>query len=292
MKKKTPLFNTVTIVGVGLIGGSLGLAIKKNKLANRVIGVGHRRSSLQKALKRRAIDEGTVNLKSGVKQADLVILATPVGLIIKFLKEGSSCLKQGSLIIDVGSSKEEIVKAAERNLPREISFIGCHPMAGSEKRGIEIARADLFKKAVCIVTPGKRADSGALRKVQVFWQRLGAEVEIISPAKHDRLIALFSHLPHLIASSLVLQLGEENRNKSLWLKLAGPGFKDTTRVAASSPLVWQDIYFSNRTNIIKNLRGLRKILKRLEGYLKKGREKDFLNCLDKAKQRREKISYN
>ncbi len=284
MKKKAPLFNTVTIVGVGLIGGSLGMAIKKNKLANRVVGVGHRWSSIQKAIKKKAIDEGTLNLKSGVKQADLVILATPVGLILKFLKEGRACLKPGSLVIDVGSSKEEIVKAAEKNLPREISFIGCHPMAGSEKRGIEIARTDLFKKAVCIVTPGRRADTGALRKVKIFWQRLGAKVEIISPAKHDRLIALLSHLPHLIASSLVLKLEEESRNKSLWLKLAGPGFKDTTRIAASSPLVWQDIYFSNRANIIKNLRDLRKILERLESYLKKGREKNFLNYLDKAKR--------
>ena len=290
MKKKTPLFNTVTIVGVGLIGGSLGMAIKKNKLAERVVGVGHRRCSIQKAIKKRAIDEGTVNLKSGVKQADLVILATPVGLIIKFLKEGRACLRPGSLVIDVGSSKEEIVKAAEKNFPREISFIGCHPMAGSEKRGIEIARADLFKKAVCIITPGGRADAVALRKVKVFWQRLGTKVEIISPAGHDRLIALLSHLPHLIAASLVLKLEEENRNKSLWLKLAGPGFKDTTRIAASSPLVWQDIYFSNRANIIKNLRGLKKILERLESYLQKGREKDFLKFLDKAKRWREEMS--
>jgi len=286
---KKPLFNKVTIVGVGLIGGSLGLAIKKNKLANQVVGIGHRKTSIQKAIKKKAIDQGSLSLPSGTKQADLVILATPVGLIIKFLKELACCLKPGAIVIDVGSSKEEIVKIAEKNLSRENPFIGCHPMAGSEKRGIDIARKDLFDNAVCIITPTKRSDPGALKKIKIFWKNLGSRIEVISPARHDSLIATVSHLPHLVSTGLVLKLEQENQKKSSWLKVIGPGFKDTTRIAASPPAIWQDICFSNRGNIIKDISDLRVILKRLENCLKKNQRKDFLKLLNKAKNSREKI---
>ena len=286
---KKPLFNKVTIVGVGLIGGSLGLAIKKGKLANQIVGVGHRKSSVEKAIRKKAIDQGTLSLPSGIKQADLVILATPVGLIMKFLKELASYLKPGAVVIDVGSSKKEIVKIAEKNLPRENPFIGCHPMAGSEKRGIDIARKTLFNNAICIITPTRRSDLGALRKIKIFWKRLGSRIEMISPDRHDSLIATVSHLPHLVSTGLVLKLGKKNQKKSSWLKLIGPGFKDTTRIAASPPAIWQDICFSNRGNIIKNLSDLRKILERLENCLKKGQRKDFLKLLNEAKKWREKI---
>jgi len=236
MQKKKPLFHTVTIVGVGLIGGSLGLAIRKNKLAKRVIGVGHRRASLQKAIKKGAIDLGTVNLSSGVKAADLVILATPVSLILRFLGKIPGDLKPGALVIDVGSSKEKIVKRGETVLPKGNFFIGCHPIAGSEKRGIEIATATLFNKTVSIVTPSGETDRRALKKIKVFWQKIGSKVEIISPAKHDRLMATVSHLPHLAAVGLILKLAQENKRKVDLFKVIGPGFKDTTRIAASSPI--------------------------------------------------------
>jgi prephenate dehydrogenase len=196
-------FSRLSILGVGLLGGSIGLAVKSVASDCKVIGYGHRRTTLDTALSTGAIDEGYDDIASAVRDADLVILCTPVGLFDSLLAELAPHLKPGALITDVGSTKRSIVRSAERLMPAHAHFIGSHPMAGSEKRGVEFARTDLFRQAICITTPTPRTSADALERIEGFWRELGMRLIRLSPQEHDRLLAEVSHLPHALAAAMV-----------------------------------------------------------------------------------------
>ena len=247
-KNKKNKFNTIAIVGIGLIGGSIGLAVKKKNLADKVIGIGRRKSSLKKALDKKTVDKITLD-KSRVKDADLIILSVPVGKIVPLIKELVPYFKKGTVITDVGSTKKEITDKLKNFLPKGINFIGGHPMAGSEKSGVEAASAKLFEKSVCFLVPCKNTDA-SLKKLGELWKQLGAKPIVISAQEHDFLVAGISHLPHIAAIALVNSVyGIKCRQREI-TEFAGQGWKDTTRISRGSPEIWADIFYSNADKIL------------------------------------------
>lgn len=231
--------HTLTIVGVGLIGGSIGLAAKRRGVAQRVVAVGHQPASLQRARALQAFDDSTLDLRAGVRDADLVVLCTPVDQIAGQVLQTAAACAAGTVLTDAGSAKAQIVRDVEARTTGRVLFVGSHPLAGSEKRGVEHADADLFEGRVTVVTPTPRTDPAAVERVCGFWQALGARVRIMSPEEHDRAVALTSHVPHLVAAALAGTLPDELR------ELAATGFRDTTRVAAGDPALWTAIFAQN-----------------------------------------------
>jgi cyclohexadieny/prephenate dehydrogenase len=235
---------TLTIVGVGLIGGSIGLAAKRGGLARRVLGAGRQQTSLDRALAVGAIDEAFLDVAAAVHQADFVVFCTPVDRIVEQVIALAPGCSKGALLTDAGSTKAAIVRGIEDRLPPDVAFIGSHPIAGSEKRGPEHARADLFQGRVTVVTPTPRTDAGVLGRAIQFWEALGSTVWKMSPEDHDQALALTSHLPHLVASALVGLLPPPLDF------LVGTGFRDTTRIASGDPEVWTGIFLQNRKMMI------------------------------------------
>ena len=270
----------LSILGVGLLGGSIGLAVKSNLTGCTVVGYGHRRATLDAALATGAVDEVYESPAAAVRGADLVILCTPVGTFPELLKVIGSSLADGAVVTDVGSTKVSVVEAAEKLLPATARFVGSHPMAGSEKRGVEHARADLFAGALCILTPDERTHPAALERVESFWQMLGMRTARISPAEHDRRLADISHLPHAVAAALIGMQEEAS------LALAGKGFADATRIAAGDGGLWRDIFIDNRENVIASIERLRAQLDEFAGALRAGDGAAVKAWLDAAAGRR------
>lgn len=238
---------TLTIVGVGLIGGSIGLAAKRRGIAQRVLGAGRQQASLDRALAVGAIDEAFLDLAAAVHQADFVVFCTPVDRIVEQVAVLAPGCSAGTILTDAGSTKAAIVAGMEGRLPKGIFFVGSHPIAGSEKRGPDHANADLFYGRLTVVTPTPRTDPHAVERVTAFWKALGSQVRQMGPEEHDRALALTSHLPHLVASALASVLPAELS------PLAGTGFRDTTRVAAGDPELWTGIFLQNHKMMIEGI---------------------------------------
>lgn len=278
-------FKKVAIIGVGLIGGSLGLAIRKRKLARSVIGVGRRRSAIREAIRCGAINEGTEDLRSAVADADLVIIATPVCSIPKIVKSISGYLKEGAILTDVGSTKAQIVNEIEREIGDGISFVGSHPLAGSEKRGVDFADKNLFSGSTVIMIKTKRTKSLSLNVLTKFWRSVGvARIAIKSPEEHDRIVAEISHLPHLIATALINSVSAES------FGYAASGFKDTTRIAAGDPEIWRDICVTNRRQILAALNRFERSLSRLKALIKESGKSRLGLEFARSKRMREKLN--
>jgi len=273
----------LSILGVGLLGGSIGLAAKAAAIPARIVGYGHRPATLKKALESGAIDESASSCKKAVAGADLVVLCTPVGLFEEMLRQIAGDLAAGAIVTDVGSTKRSVVELAEKLLPSSVHFVGSHPMAGSEKRGVEYARADLFQGARCILTPTDKTDSVALEKVDEFWRKLGMHTQRMSPQEHDRRICDVSHLPHAIAAALIAMQGDDA------LPLASKGFLDTTRIAGGDGALWRDILQDNRDNLIDALRRFRGTLDELVHLLEPDQREALAKWLDQAAERRAKL---
>jgi len=241
------LFDTVTIVGVGLIGGSIGLALRERRLARRVVGVGRRAASLREAKRLGAIDHGTTSLRRGVANTQLVILCTPVDQIIVQAVAAAKFCPRGTILTDSGSTKANIVARLESDLPAGVPFVGSHPLAGSEKSGVAVAHAKLFDDRVCVITKTAQTSDDAIRVVEQFWQALGSRVIRMSPESHDQAIAYTSHLPHLVAAALSIGLPEKYND------VVASGFRDTTRIAASDPDLWSAIFLENAEPLLDAL---------------------------------------
>jgi prephenate dehydrogenase len=276
-------FKRITIIGVGLIGGSIGMALRRKMLATEVVGVCRRRISMQKAIKAEAIDKGTLELKSGVEGADLIIVATPVSRVKQKIKESLQYAKKGAIIIDVNSTKDGIMRFADKNITEGIHFVGTHPMAGLDRSGVMFADAHLFDNTACIITPDKNTDRYALKKIERLWKALGAKVIKMPSHIHDKTVARVSHLPHLLAYSLCLGLDKKQ------LAAAGTGFKDTTRIAKSDPTMWTDIFLENRKTLIGSIDVFKKELTSFRSYIKDAKRSKILNKLNAAKEKRESI---
>lgn len=284
-------FKKVVIIGVGLIGGSIGKAIRRLKLADEVIGifrsqkpkVKSQKSEMTEAIKLGAIDICTQNLREGVKDADLVIIATPVKRIASIAKKVSNYAPKGCIITDVGSTKKSIVSSAESALSRGIYFVGGHPMAGSEKKGVEFCNDRLFEGAVCILTSTDRTYAKALNKVLKLWEAIGSKVIIVSPDTHDIAVARISHLPHIVACSLLNIINNKEAS------FCSGGFRDITRIASSDPLIWRDICLENRDNIIDAIDRFSLRLAKLKKLISAQDAKKLMKEFRQAKKIRERI---
>ncbi len=265
----------ITIWGVGLIGGSLGLALQANGFPGKRVGLGRRLSTLKRALERGAVDSITTHFEEGLGNAELVVIGTPVEqvpVLVQRIAESTAATRQRSIVItDVGSTKAEMVKAVEARLCRQkghpIIFVGGHPMAGSHETGVNAARANLFENAKCILTPTEDTPPHALRLLENLWQFTGAVPHILSPEVHDLLIGAASHLPHLIASVLTNSVAGLETDAGKALDFTATGFRDTTRIAAGSPEMWTQIFAQNREvlsllidNIVDNLMEFKDLL--------------------------------
>jgi len=268
------------IIGVGLLGGSIGLAVRSALSDCEIVGYGHRPDTLERAKKIGAIDRGETDLGPAVEGADLVVLCTPVGLLEEMLRGISSFLKPGALVTDVGSTKGSIVASAGKLLTKTVEFVGSHPMAGSEKRGVEFSRADLFQNALCILTPTDQTPEPAVTAVDDFWKTLGMRTCRMSPADHDRALAEISHLPHALAAALVTMQAPDA------LALAGKGFLDTTRIAGGDGGLWRDIFVDNAANMRAALTKMRGLLDHFESLLEPGRGEELRAWLDAAAGKR------
>ncbi len=274
----------LTVIGVGLLGGSVGLAVKATDESVRVVGVGRRRSSLDRALAAGAIDRATLDTAEGVSGSDLVVLASPLGAYERHLSAMAPALSPAAAVTDVGSTKALAVRLAESILGRSGPFVGSHPMAGGERRGVEFARADLFVNATCIVTPTARTPKELVGRVQRFWRLLGAVTISMSPARHDRAVARVSHLPHVLAALIVL--GQRPAD----LPLAGGGFLDTTRIASGDPGMWREILLTNRRAVLAAIDEAEEHLAHLRDLIELGDGPGVERFLASAKRRRDALA--
>ena len=277
------LFRKVTIVGVGLIGASMGMAVKKRSLAREIVGVARKDATLATAVKQGAIHSGTKDIKEGIRDADFIVLAAPVSSIIEAFPILNTNARRGAIITDVGSSKGLIVDQAQKNLHPSFLFVGSHPLAGSEKSGPAHANADLFEHSNCIMTPTERTNRLAKEKVKHFWSQLGANVRFMSPTEHDEILAYISHLPHLLAYALMNSIPEQ------FLAHATQGLRDTTRIAASDPKMWNDICVSNGKNILKSMDECAKALGAIRKAVVDADQQALMETFNQAKASRERI---
>jgi prephenate dehydrogenase len=278
----------VTLVGVGLLGGSLGLAIKQRRLAPKVDGFVRRSVSIGECEKLGVVDHATRDLGRAVEHADLVILCTPLGQMRETALKMLPALKPGAIVTDVGSVKGSVVEELESLIAGAGGFfVGSHPMAGGEKTGVAAARADLFENAICIVTPTSSSNKDAVARVDGFWAALGARVLKMSPGTHDDLVSRSSHLPHVVAAELANYVLSPAHPDEQALVCAN-GFRDTTRIASGSPEMWRDIALANRKNLARVLGVFIEDLQEFSLALEKGDVKAVEEFFEKAKQRRDK----
>lgn len=275
--------STLAVIGVGLIGGSIGLAAKRRGVVRRVIGVGRQETSLQLARRLGAIDEASLEITEAVSQADLAVFCTPVDRLAEQVLAAAPACRPGTVLTDAGSTKGAILRAVEGRLPTGVNFVGGHPLAGSEKRGPEFADPDLFLGRLTVLTPTPATGAAALEYVAQFWRALGARVRVMDPEKHDRSLAFTSHLPHLVAAALAGVLSPDLAD------LTAGGFRDTTRIAAGDPSLWTGIFVQNRDAVLAALGVFSGRLAELERMLEEGDTAGLDRCLAQAKKVRDAL---
>lgn len=280
------LFGKTSIIGVGLMGGSLGMALRNRSVAGEVVGFFRDPDKIEKAVELGAVDRGTLHLREAVENADLVVVATPVGLSPALVQEILPLLKPGCIITDLGSTKGEITENIEKILPPDIKFVGGHPMTGSEESGVEAANPYLLENAIYVLTASEKTDTAALQVIKLMVEEIGAQCMIMDPREHDLLVAAVSHLPHMTAALLVNTLPDTGADLKKALFLAAGGFRDTTRIAMSSPDMWRDICLSNREMILKLLEIFKNKIQELEQLLEQRDGESLIKEFQKARETR------
>ncbi len=283
-------FKTITIIGVGLIGGSFARVCKNKKLADRIIGFGRDEENLKRAVGLNVIDSYTLNLKDTVSNSDFILLATPVSTVIEIAREMMPYLKKGTIITDAGSVKGEIVNKIDKMLPKEIYFVGAHPIAGTEKSGVEASFVELFEGSRCVMTPTSKTDPDVLEKVKAIWKETGSDVILMDADKHDRYLAAVSHLPHAVAYALVNTVGGLDEKEKGILSFSAGGFRDFTRIAASHPAMWRDIFLMNKKNVVDVISLFQSTLENIKKAIINDDGKKLENEFEKAREIRLKIS--
>ena len=276
-------FDTLAIIGAGLLGGSVGLAAKARGLCRHVVGVGRNPATLARAKELGVLDEFTTNLTAGVAGADVVVVCSPVDLIAKQALEAAAAAKPGVLITDVGSTKGTIVRDVEARLPPGVAFVGAHPLAGSEKQGAEFAKADLFVNRTCVLTPTAHTAAADVKRATQFWEAVGCVVKTLSPEEHDLALATTSHLPHFIAALLARQV------PPAWLPYTATGFRDATRIAAGDPHLWAAIARENALAVSHALAAFAGQLDALRDAVLSQNEDDLVRLLADAKRVRDAL---
>jgi prephenate dehydrogenase len=278
-----PNWNKVAIVGVGLIGGSIGLALRERKLAANVVGIGRRAAGLKKAKELGAVTSTALKVEQGVAEAEIVVVCTPVGDIADHALQVASARGDQTLITDAGSTKGAIVSKVQEALPPGGRFVGSHPLAGSEKSGVAFARADLFEGRVVVVTPSKKNSADDVQATGDFWSSLGATVLMMSPEAHDKALAGTSHVPHLIAAAAAASTEKSD------LPLAASGWRDLTRIAAGDPELWTQILLENQAYALKSLGRFEKTVAAFRTALERGDRRKLLQLLTEGKSIRDAL---
>jgi prephenate dehydrogenase len=283
-------FNKVTVIGVGLIGGSLAIKLKEKGLARTIVGVGRGIANLEAAKMLGVVDSFTRDVTEGVKGSDLVFVAVPVQSILPVIKAAAPHLEKGSIVTDVGSVKKDIVKNVESLLPEGVRFVGAHPVAGTENSGVEAAFSGLFEGRKCIITPTANTDKEALEVVKRVWEEAGSRVICMDAERHDIVLAAISHLPHMIAYSLVNTVSDiESHNEEILSYSAG-GFMDFTRIASSSPEMWTDICTMNSDAIVEMIELFEKRLRALRRLIEEGDSEGLKREFERAKNLRDSLN--
>ena len=280
-------FRKITIVGVGLLGGSIGLAARRRKLAREIAGFVRREKAIAECEKFGVTDFATTDLLAAVSDADLVILCTPLAQMRSLTEQFLPALKRGAIATDVGSVKAGVVRELETLIAKSgAHFVGSHPMAGAEKTGVAAARGNLFENAICVLTPTKKSNAAAVRKLEQFWKSLGARILKLPPETHDQFVSRTSHLPHVVAAALA-NLVLNPANPKMQSQLCATGFRDTTRVASGSPEMWRDIALANRKNLARSLDAFISELQKFQGALRGGDASAISKFFEQAKSRRD-----
>jgi len=284
-----PLFERMVIAGVGLIGGSLGLIARSRSLVREVVGLGRGEDNLRTALRRGAVDRYSLSAAEAARGADLLVLAVPVRSIRSVAESLLPSAAPSAVVIDVGSVKAEVVAALDPIVRPPAAFVGCHPIAGTEHSGAAHAEVDLFEGRRCILTPTAATDPRAVERVRELWERAGMRVESMPPEEHDRLLALVSHLPHVVAYALVAAIEGERVAERDPLAYSGGGLRDTTRIASSHPEMWRDICLENRQEILPAISGFENALGHLRELIERGDGAALEKELERIRNARERL---
>jgi prephenate dehydrogenase len=274
-------FSKITIIGLGLIGGSLACALKRSGRVGEVFGVDLDEKALDYAVREGIIDNGSKEIEERVNHSEVVVIATYVGIILQVAMSVASIASKGTIITDVGSVKGKIVKEIEDRLPSHLHFIGGHPIAGTERSGVWASDPRLFKGKRCILTPTLKTHPEALAKVKGLWGSVGARIFTMDAETHDRVLSFVSHLPHVVAYALVNAVASQ-REPDYMLDFAGGGLRDYTRIGASSPDMWTDIFLMNRENVLGSIREFKKALEKIEELIAKEDLRKLKEELDKG----------
>lgn len=284
-----PAFKRVAILGVGLIGGSFGMALRAKRMAREVVGIGRSTDRLRMAADLGAVDSWTLDIEEGVHKADLFYIATPVRSVIPLLAEALPFLDANCVVTDAGSTKSEICRAATELLEERAAFVGGHPMAGSEEAGVAAARADLFEGSTYVLTPDAETGLDAIRRLSATIEGIGARVVVMDPDEHDRCAAVVSHLPHVMAAALVLLAQEAAERNPVLFELVAGSFRDMTRVAASPPVLWRDICLTNASTVGESAAGLFSAIARAVEYMRSGDSESLGRWFADAKAARDEL---
>ena len=284
------MFKKVCIIGCGLIGSSIARGIKKNNLANKVVSSNRSDNTNKKVMELNIVDEASSNTKKIVMESDLVIIATPLSSYKNVILKIKSSLKNGVILTDVGSVKKKAISLIEKNIPKNVSWISSHPIAGTEESGPETGFAELFKNRWCILTPSKQSKGQDIRLLEKFWKKLGSRVDIMDAKQHDYILSVTSHIPHLIAYNIVnttLKI-KKKKNRDI-IKYSAGGLRDFTRIAASNPIMWRDIFIQNSKNTTKMIDKFIENLKDLKKAIKNENEEKLEKIFIKTKKIRKDI---
>jgi len=282
------MLRKLSILGPGLLGGSIGLAARHRKIAERVVIWARRPDAADQAWRLGAADEATNDLVKAVTDAELVVLATPIGVMRPLVDQIRPALPDGCVVTDVGSVKYPIVTALSDALNGKARFVGSHPMAGSEQSGIDAARRELFENATCIVTPREDTDKAALTVVYDFWKALGCSVKTLGPVEHDEIVARVSHLPHIVAAAVVNVVCTDGAQA---LNFVGPGFKDFSRIAGGPFEMWTEICLENRQEIGRSLDQLIEELGKVRAAIENADAVELRAMLKRAKHFRDELRF-
>jgi prephenate dehydrogenase len=274
------MFDRITIIGVGLIGGSLARAIRNKKLCRTIVGYFRSKDKLKKALRNKIVDEGYLDFNKSIEKCDLIVFSLPINQIINFMSKIKNPKNCHFIAIDVGSSKYQVTKAADK---LKLNFVGTHPLAGSEKKGADFSSATLFKNSNVIITPTKKTTQLALKKIKKFWRKLDTKVTILSPTQHDKILSYTSHLPHMVSFCLISAIPNN------YMKFGASGLKDTTRIALSDPQIWSDIILSNKKETIVALKTFERNIANLKNIIINNKRRKLISFINSSSTKRNSL---
>jgi len=267
------MFNKVCIIGCGLIGSSIARAIRKNNLSSKIVSSNRSDSVNKKVIELKIVDDSSSDTKKMAEGSNLIIIAAPLSSYEDIISKIKNSLKSGTILTDVGSVKENVINLIEKDVPANVSWISSHPIAGTEESGPEAGFSELFKDRWCILTPSKKAQEKDIKLLETFWKKIGSKVDIMEAKQHDYILSITSHIPHLIAYNIVnTSLNIQDEKESVIVKYSAGGLRDFTRIAASNPIMWRDIFIQNKKNtskmidkFIEDLEDLKKAIENEDG---------------------------